>query len=280
VARIRSIKPDFFQSEKIAALPLSARILFVGMWTHADDNGVMVDNEKLINAAVWPLEDDPLETLRRTREDLRRLSSVHLIARYVTENRNLIFIAGWDEHQRVSHPGKERYPRPTAEQIKAATCGNGDAPQSLARVSGGSREDLVKPPETLVPEQGAGSREQGREKTSSPASRARARAPKPDYSDDPDWLKFWSVYPRKVSKKEALEAWPAAIKRATPGEIIAGAERYADEVQRSRTPAAKVKYPQGWLNGDRWLDEATPAGPAGYQPYRNPTDQSIYDEDI
>ena len=59
MARIRSIKPEFFTSEVIASLPLSARLTFIGLWTYVDDNGVGLDNERLILAAVWPLEDEP-----------------------------------------------------------------------------------------------------------------------------------------------------------------------------------------------------------------------------
>jgi hypothetical protein len=37
--RIRSIKPDFFKSEDVAALPLRARLLWIGLWTQCDDHG-------------------------------------------------------------------------------------------------------------------------------------------------------------------------------------------------------------------------------------------------
>lgn len=179
MARIRSIKPDFFTSEKIASLPLSARLLFIGLWTHVDDNGVTVDNERLINAAIWPLEDDPLEALQRTREDLRRLSTARLIVRYEAAGKALLFISGWDEHQKVSHPAKPRYPRPTPEQMNAPTgvVSSGDAaPQEPGTDSSGeSPEDLPSPLEIFAPEQGAGSREQGKEVPPS----AGAAAPSP-----------------------------------------------------------------------------------------------------
>ncbi|TQS30018.1 hypothetical protein [Microbispora sp. KK1-11] len=167
MARIRSIKPDFFTSEKIASLPLSARLLFVGLWTHVDDNGVTVDNERLINAAIWPLEDDPLEALQRTREDLRRLSTARLIVRYEAAGKALLFIAGWDEHQKVSHPAKPRYPRPTPEQMSTqiVPVNSADAtlPEPVTDSSGDSPEDLQRALEIFGPEQGAGSREQGKE---------------------------------------------------------------------------------------------------------------------
>src|SRR6185312_4646746 len=110
MARIRSIKPEFFTSETIAALPLSARLTFIGLWTYVDDNGVGLDNELLVTAAIWPLERDNLETLARTREDLATLSRDGLVSRYQDSRKRYLFVTGWDEHQKVDHPRKPRYP--------------------------------------------------------------------------------------------------------------------------------------------------------------------------
>lgn len=251
MARIRSIKPDFFVSETIAALPLSARLTFIGLWTHVDDNGVTVDNARLINAALWPLEEDPLETLQRTREDLRRLSMAGLIQRYEHSGRHYLFVSTWDEHQKVSHPGKTRYPRPDADGCTLLTS-DGEAP---SQSSGDSPETLPKPPETLAPEQGAGSREQGHTST---AARPRHTGPTPGSDDDPQWLRFWDAYPRKDGKKTARTKWAAAVKKTDPEVIITGAERYRDRMNREDTPRQKIKMAEGWLNGERWEDESGP----------------------
>ncbi|MFF4417507.1 hypothetical protein ACFYY8_33700 [Streptosporangium sp. NPDC001559] len=188
MARIRSIKPDFFTSEKIATLPLSARLLFIGLWTHVDDNGVAPDNEKLINAAIWPLEDDPRESLQRTREDLRRLSTAGLIVRYEASGKPLLFIRSWDEHQKVSHPAKPRYPRPSEQQIEAAlnaaTSRNDPEPEPPHPPSGNPPEGLQSPPEILAPEQGAGSREQGAGIPPSAGTAPPRRAPAPPGAAD------------------------------------------------------------------------------------------------
>jgi hypothetical protein len=122
---------------------LSTRLTFIGLWTYVDDNGVGLDNERLILAAVWPLEEDLAAVVMRTREDLQSLSGARLVTRYRDGRHRLIHITSWDEHQRVSHPRKPRYPTPL-------TCENNHPP-----------EDYRSPPETFRPEQGAGSREQG-----------------------------------------------------------------------------------------------------------------------
>jgi hypothetical protein len=71
--RIRSIKPEFWTSEDIAALDWDARLIFIGLWSYVDDNGVGRDVEKLILADLFPLEDDPRDTLARLSRGPERL---------------------------------------------------------------------------------------------------------------------------------------------------------------------------------------------------------------
>ncbi|MFF5445434.1 hypothetical protein [Streptomyces sp. NPDC012888] len=152
MARIRSIKPEFFTSLTIAELPLSARLTFIGLWTYVDDNGVGPADARLIRAAIWPLEEAP-DILQRTREDLQSLHTARLIALYEDSGRPLVAVCNWSEHQKVSHPRKPRFPRPEdlADLRKDPT------PEDLQSPP----EDDESAPETLRPEQGAGSREQG-----------------------------------------------------------------------------------------------------------------------
>jgi hypothetical protein len=230
VPRIRSIKPEFFTSEVITSLPLSARLTFIGLWTYVDDNGVGPDNERLILAAIYPLEGDPSETLRRVSDDLRTLSAAGLVQRYEGDSKRLLYIRSWDEHQRVSHPGKPRYARPL-------TCENTDPPAILPKSSG-------KAPETLRPEQGAGSREQGT-----------STLPPVAASFD----EFWAVYPRRIGKEDARKAYAKALKTSAPDVILAGARRYAREV--AETEPKFIKHPGPWLRAGRWEDEPTPLLP-------------------
>ena len=209
MARIRSIKPEFFTSEVIASLPLSARLTFVGLWTYVDDNGVGLDNARLIVASVWPLEPDPREILQRTLEDLRSLvragSDDPIMVRYTLAGRRYLYISHWEEHQKVSHPRKPRYPLPPAPGV---TCDDIDQ----GRHSGASREDYQSPPEILRPEQGieqgAGSREQGDQR----AARAAADEPRlpampPDAPPTPGQRA--KAITDTYYEAEPLSKWPA-----------------------------------------------------------------------
>lgn len=64
---------------------------------------------------------------------------------------------------------------------------------------------------------------------------------------------FWAVYPIRKGKKPAETAWTKALKKTDADAIIDGAKSYAEHVRR--TGAQHVKWPQGWLNDERWTDE-------------------------
>jgi hypothetical protein len=261
VPRIRSIKPEFFTSETLAKVSISARLTFIGLWTYVDDNGVGIDNDRLIAAALYPLDDNPLEALRRVSEDLRQLSAVGVISRYAADDRKYLFISNWVEHQKVSHPGKPRYPRPSGDWRNTLNSDDaqpsGEPPADLGRSSVLSRE------------QGAGSRE-GKDSPSSAgaddasndaaaASKRTGKRPKRDTAEGFD--AFWKAYPLRVGKIAAEKAYEKALDSGATAALLAEmAAIYALECRgRDRD---KIKHPQGWLNDGRWQDEAPDRPPA------------------
>jgi len=82
---------------------------------------------------------------------------------------------------------------------------------------------------------------------------------------EPAFLDFWDVYPLHRGKRKAQIAWLKSVKRLAQlnasnsaqaqAQILAAAIRYRDDPNRS---AQFTKYAEGWLNGDRWEDEALP----------------------
>lgn len=137
--RIRSIKPEFWTSESIARLPIRTRLTFIALWSYVDDNGVGRDNPQLIAAAVFPLEEDPRETLANVREDLATLSDHGRIARYEVDGRPFLAIVNWSEHQKIDKPNRARYPSPD-DPAALLTCGSRSPRETVASVSREVRE--------------------------------------------------------------------------------------------------------------------------------------------
>jgi hypothetical protein len=109
MARIRTIKPEFFTSLTIADLPLTARLTFIGLWTHVDDAGRCVDDARLIKAAAWPLDD---RTAADIEIDLKLLTESSLITRYMLNQKRYLVVTGWSEHQRINRPTPSKLPAP------------------------------------------------------------------------------------------------------------------------------------------------------------------------
>lgn len=138
MARIRTIKPEFFTSLTIADLPLSARLTFIGLWTHVDDEGRCVDDARLIKAAVWPLDDI---TAADVEEDLRLIHSKKLITRYLVGGKQFVAVTNWSEHQRINRPTPSKLPSPSDGQPLPPT------PQDSVRAHGGVSEGSNAPSE-------------------------------------------------------------------------------------------------------------------------------------
>ena len=79
----------------------------------------------------------------------------------------------------------------------------------------------------------------------------------PDPSNEYAFTQFWFIYPRKVSKKPARRVFDYLVSKqgVAPELIIEGAKRYAAQTAAERTPQQYIKYPNMWLEDERWEDE-------------------------
>jgi hypothetical protein len=57
MARIRTIKPEFWRDEDLSKVGAEAALLAIGLLNHADDEGYFSANPKLIEADVFPLRE-------------------------------------------------------------------------------------------------------------------------------------------------------------------------------------------------------------------------------
>lgn len=94
MARIRTIKPEFFLNEQLATLGFGDRLLFVGLWLLADRAGRLEDRPLRIKAALFPYDEIDVDA------GLARLAAADgLILRYQVDGQRLICIPTWEKHQ-------------------------------------------------------------------------------------------------------------------------------------------------------------------------------------
>ena len=58
MARIRTVKPEFWEDEKIGKLPIPCRLFFIGCWNFADDFGVIKINAALLKSQIFPYDEN------------------------------------------------------------------------------------------------------------------------------------------------------------------------------------------------------------------------------
>jgi len=97
MARIRTVKPEFWSSEQVMSCTPLARLLFIGIWNFCDDGGNHPLSPRTIKALVFPGDDITVESVDGL---LGELKSSNLIALYSVEGKTYLHVRGW-RHQKI-----------------------------------------------------------------------------------------------------------------------------------------------------------------------------------
>lgn len=119
MARIRSLKPEAFQSETLSEVSVYAERTFFGLSTQVDDRGRIADKPVVLNAALWAVraEREP-HSAKDFEAELAELVDVGLVCRYVgCDGRRFLHMVSWDDHQKIDRASKSRVPRCPRHQI-------------------------------------------------------------------------------------------------------------------------------------------------------------------
>lgn len=113
MARIRTVKPDYWGDPKTARLSLPARLLFIGLLTEADDEGRFLASGKKLAGSLFPNDEDV--TPKKVLGWLDELEAVGFVARYSSDGVEYAHIPAFTVHQKISHPTPSRLPNPSGE---------------------------------------------------------------------------------------------------------------------------------------------------------------------
>ena len=106
--RIRTIKPEFFDSPSTAAAGPWARLLFISMWCMADDWGVGDANPKALAAGAFPNDDQ--WTGKEIPSLCKEVADAYGVVFYTHRRRRYYQIPSWEDHQVTQRRAKRRYP--------------------------------------------------------------------------------------------------------------------------------------------------------------------------
>ena len=189
MARSRNIKPSFFENDELAECDPLARLLFIGLWTVADCQGVLEDRPRRIKAQVLPYDDCDIVAL------LDDLISKGFVRRFKADESSYLHVIQFAKHQNPHKKEEAKHPAPTEPSASP-----GLAPD---KPSASPADSLL-----LIPDSGSLNPDPG----------------EPGF--DQFWKAYPKG--RKTDKKKAKSAFAKAIKGGTAAStIIAAAKEYA-----------------------------------------------------
>jgi hypothetical protein len=134
MARMRSLRPDFFLREDMADVSLEAHFLLGGLAVLADRDGRLLDRPRTIKAQVSPFRDIDVE------KALGELVAAGVVARYSAGGKAVLALLTWEEDQ-TPHPKETSLGLPPPPVNYSPTVAFQATPQPSRKVHDGSGND-------------------------------------------------------------------------------------------------------------------------------------------
>ncbi len=116
MARIRTVKPEFWDDEKLARVSRDARLTFIGMWNHSDDYGVVKGHASWLKHQIYPYDELKVEQFQKWLDELQ---TIRVILPFQVNDEKFYYIPKFQEHQVVNKPSKQRNPLPPDDIMNA-----------------------------------------------------------------------------------------------------------------------------------------------------------------
>ncbi len=110
--RIRTIKPEFWDSPGTASASLRIRLLFIAMWNWADDHGRGTANMNQLLAFAFPADAELPRLCTEAPRICAEVSDAFEVVWYEVAGRRYYEIPSWNRHQKNERKAQSKYPPP------------------------------------------------------------------------------------------------------------------------------------------------------------------------
>lgn len=296
MARMRTLKPEFWDSPSTAQADLAVRLTFLAMWNWADDSGHGTGNLKELEAFAFP-NDEVTELPRKSSgnsagssgtwrdfsEICGEVAEAYGVVFYRVNGRPYYSIPSFRKHQSKDFREKSRYPKVDEGEIFDVTTGNTieAAPQQptlddsngdpFAHSSGKSAHPSGEPG-LVIGEQGnrvidIPASDDAQKKTATTSKKKDHNA----HNTDLHFKQFWEQYPLKKDKKKAYDSFLKALQIVDLETLIQGAINYTNDSTRDPD---HTRHATTWLNNNNWEDSPNVRATPPPQQRFNPNDPS------
>jgi len=204
MARIRTIKPEFWEDEKIATLPYPCRLFFIGTWNHADDNGVIRGNPSILKSKIFPYDDNL--RVNEVSKWIDALVNAQMLVPISYKNESYFVIRTFHSHQKFD----ARYPNYLIpkEEFELLYSLNGNTPSTqrehaehTSREREGGREEV----EDIPPISPKGEKDKPKWKTNYEVYLQRLRDEYQKIVSDKEWISQQEKFNPGVDIRKSIE---------------------------------------------------------------------------
>jgi hypothetical protein len=264
MARIRTLKPEIVEDEKLGRCTRDARLLFILCITIADDAGRFRASARYLRSTLFPYDGDDLDpvSVAAWRDELVAEGLVRL---YESHDEAFAELPGWTKHQRIDNARRLLHPVPPwAETTTNGANGHGTSPNCSEDFGGipldrdRDRDREGEQGRGSLPRRGKGegtARARARDATTPPT---RTRPPASPLPNPEEFHSLWNGWPagKRRHRAETEFAWALLIDHGEdPDDIVASARRWWSHWATAGTPTRWIMRPDRWMDNGDWRDD-------------------------
>ena len=253
MSRKRMVSPEFYTDEKILELPIPARLMFIGIWNHANDEGILKNSPKQLKVQIYPADEDMTITLIKQYLDL--MISLKLLTKGTNiDNTELLKVTNWSDHQKINRPTLSKYVFTPLQLSEGSVSDQGGLIDDSRPIEVNIKEVKLK--------------EVNRKKRS---KKNPEKQKKQDFAFD----SVYDIYPIKKSKQESKNAF-SRIPKKTMKDFIRALKANIKHWQEEGVDKQYIPHLSTFINQRRWEDEIVPSL-AGKPKFKDEMDKQIYE---
>lgn len=256
MARIRTIKPSFWEDEKIARLPRACRLFYIGMWNQADDMGVIRGNPALLKSAIFPYDEDL--RVSEVQKWIDALVNARMLIPITYKSESYYIIRTFRSHQKFD----ARYPNfiipkeissKETDNYEQSVCTQRAPAEYPPREGEWEWEREYNTP--YIPPSGDVCDDSENEISNNPPKHPKEEKEKSSAKKEKElnysFEEFWELYDKKVGKKDIL------IKKwlKISDEERESAMSYIPKYKLAQPDKKYRKNPETFINQKAWNDE-------------------------
>ena len=228
MARKRMIDPNIWESEDFSSLSMLGKVIFIGLFSLADDDGRGRGNPAYIRSKLFPYSTDEIK-LSDVEDAFRQIEKRMSVVFYDVGDAQYYALSHWEKWQKIDHKTASSLPSPE-DSTSVRRAFDESSVSVSAKPLPNNNKNIKEYKENI----------------------------RETYMVENHFDEFWSIYPKKVKKQDAMRAW----NRIDPSEdlaktILTDVSNRVKSSEWTRENGKYIPHPTTYLNGRRWEDEQT-----------------------